>query len=66
MNVDSWRTIEKTGKLLIQERKNTDGDKLFKNEDEIIPFVVDLKTSKNIKEIFNSKFKKETQKLFGK
>ena len=66
MSVNGWNVIEKTGKLLIQARKDTDGDKLFNNEDEIIPFVFDLKSGENIKEIFNPKFKKEAQKLFEK
>lgn len=60
MNVVIWEAIEKTGKILIQARKDIDGDKLFKSTDEIIPFVLDLKTGKNIKEIFNHTFKKET------
>ena len=66
MNVESWSIIEKTGKLLIQAKKDTDGDKLFGNKDEIIPYVFDLKTAKSIKEIFNLKFRNETQKIFEK
>ena len=62
MNVESWKTIKGTNKILIMVTKDTNGDKKFDAKDETIPFVYDLAKNTISTEIFNDGFKMKLKK----
>ena len=56
MNVVDWKLIPKTNKIIINARKDINGNKNFdENEDELINLEFDLNTQKSAKLIFDKK-----------
>ncbi|MDD2797401.1 MAG: hypothetical protein PHV20_02290 [Bacteroidales bacterium] len=66
LNVENWRTIRGTNKILIQLRADSNNNKKFDSEDTIIPMVYDLNKDDASKEIFNKNFKLHLKKLLYK
>jgi len=65
-NVVNWQVINGTNKILIQAVKDVNNDKKFDKEDEAVPFVYDITSGDDPKEIFSSEFKSKMEKLLEK
>jgi hypothetical protein len=57
-----WQTINETKKILIQARKDSNKDKKFDGDDEIISFIFDIETQK-LEQVFSDEFNLKTKKL---
>jgi hypothetical protein len=55
-NIDSWKVVKGTTKIIMQGQKDTNGDKVFDEKDATIPFVVDLNSGKMATEAFKQNF----------
>ncbi len=66
MNVESWKIIENTNKILLLVTKDTNGDKYFNYKDETFPLLYDMKKNTTSSEIFDNDFKTELKKQLDK
>jgi len=67
LNVVDWKLIPKTNKIIINARKDINGNKNFEDiEDELINLEFDLNSQKNAKLIFDKKDKDSLIKNFKK
>ena len=57
-----WETINRTNKILIQVRNDSNKDKKFDNDDEIVSFVYDLEEQK-IEQVFDHNFSLKVKKM---
>ena len=64
-NLIYWKTINRTNKILIQARRDSNNDKSYTIEDEVVSFVYDLKGEK-LKEVFDASINLKTKKLLEK
>ncbi len=60
-----WQTINESNKILIQTLKDSNKDKKFDGDDEIVSFIYDIGNQK-IDQIFSDDFNLMTKKLFEK
>lgn len=65
LQVISWKKIEHTHKVLIDTRADTNNDKSFDSDDEMTPYVYDLKTGQ-LEKVFNKAFVGQVSALFSK
>ncbi|MBC7401403.1 MAG: hypothetical protein H7289_15800 [Mucilaginibacter sp.] len=56
LKVTGWKTIKRTGKVLIQAVGDTNNDKKFDNDDEALPYVYDIKTGAIAQPVFGKDF----------
>jgi hypothetical protein len=64
-NVNEWKTIKKTNKILMMVSFDSNNDKKFDKEDSVIPMVYDLNTNTISKDIFNPEFKSKIENLLN-
>lgn len=64
-NVNEWKTITRTNKILMMVAFDSNNDKKFNNKDKVIPMVYDLNTNTISKEIFKDDFKSKAESLFN-
>ena len=55
-NITSWNVVKGTSKIILQVQKDNNGDKRFDQNDELIPFIVDVNTGKLATETFNNTY----------
>ncbi len=59
-----WQNLESANKILIQARKDSNDDKKFDEDDEIVSFIYDLKSSE-LEHVFDDEFNLKTKNLFN-
>jgi len=55
-NITSWDVVKGTSKIILQAQKDSNGDKKFDGNDEVIPLIVDVNTGKLATETFNQNY----------
>ena len=55
-NINSWKVVKGTTKIIMQGQKDNNGDKVFNENDAIIPLVVDINSGKTATETFKQNF----------
>ena len=65
LDIQNWHVVKSTGKVLIDAIKDTNHDKKFDDDDEVIPLVYDLAQGGTAEPIFSTAFKIATKKLFN-
>ncbi|EHQ30179.1 hypothetical protein [Mucilaginibacter paludis] len=63
LKVTSWQLIKSSNKILMQIVKDTNKDRKFTSEDEVIPYSYDIKTGVAAKEVFLPEFKTSIRHL---
>jgi hypothetical protein len=66
MNIHSFRTINHSGTILIQAMTDSNHDKKFDENDEIVPMIFDAEKMDVAKAVFSSSFKAELNKTLNK
>ncbi len=66
LDIAGWHTIKGTGKVFIDAIKDTNDDKKFDSDDEVIPLVYDLAKGGIAEPVFSNEFKINTERLFKK
>ena len=55
-NINSWKVVKGTTKIIMQWQKDNNGDKVFNENDATIPLVVDINSGKTATETFKQNF----------
>ena len=63
LDITGWHIIKNAGKVFIDAVKDTNNDKKFDSNDEMIPLVYDLVKGGMAEPVFNNEFKIATEKL---
>jgi hypothetical protein len=65
-DMSSWQYIKSAGKVLITATKDSDNNKKFGENDEVVIFAADIDSAAAAKEIFPQEFKNKLKLLFDK
>jgi hypothetical protein len=65
-NMRSWQFIKSTGKVLITATKDSDNNKKFDENDELVVFSADMNSAAPATEIFPQEFKNKLKLLYDK
>ena len=55
-DINSWQILTNSTKIILQARKDSNGDKRFDQNDELIPLIVDISKDKFATEIFSKSY----------
>lgn len=66
MDIHSFQTINHSGTILIQAMTDSNHDKKFDENDEIVPMIFDAEKMDVAKAVFSSSFKAELNKTLNK
>ena len=64
-NVTSWQVVKGTSKIILQGQKDSNGDKRFDSNDEVIPLIVDVNSGKLGTETFNQSYIDSLKRVLG-
>jgi len=66
VDIRNWRLIKGTNKIIMEGKKDSNNNKIFDSEDEIVPYSFIISKDKEPKEIFSEEFRNNIKKKFRK